>query len=286
MFASKSILREGKLCLVMLAASLGCLVGCNQNPYLAAPGTAAWQPQTTGVNPNINPTDAKLAELSRRVQLLDDNNRQLHTQLAQSEQQNQVYREELNLVRRELSDTAKKLQSSQLVAKQVESEVRGMRASTQLRGGATIRANTNLGQLARNLNLRGVPVRQDGDVLRITIPSDQVFQPGTAQLLPQAAQVLDPIAGQMRAVFPKQRIGIEAYTDNGTLYGGQAASTHQLASAQAAAILDMLTRRSGMPVSQLFTVAQGANNPVQSNDSAAGRAANRRIELVVYPETF
>ncbi len=41
-----------------------------------------------------------------------------------------------------------------------------------------------------------------------------------------------------------------------------------------------------MPSQQLFTVAQGENNPRQSNATAAGRAANRRIELVIYPETF
>ena len=42
---------------------------------------------------------------------------------------------------------------------------------------------------------------------------------------------------------------------------------------QASTLLDLLTRRAGMPQQQLFTVAQGANNPRQSNDSAAGRAA-------------
>ena len=30
----------------------------------------------------------------------------------------------------------------------------------------------------------------------------------------------------------------------------------------------------------------GANRPVQANETATGRAANRRIELVIYPETF
>jgi flagellar motor protein MotB len=127
---------------------------------------------------------------------------------------------------------------------------------------------------------------QDGEVIRIVVPADRLFQPGTAQLQPQAAATLDPIAGQLRSVFSRQRIGIEGYTDNAPLYGGTAATPHQLASAQTAAVLDLLTRRSGMPPQQLFTVAQGANNPRQSNDTAAGRAANRRIELVIYPDTF
>ncbi len=261
-------------------------IGCNQNPYLAAPGSAAWQPARAPAVAGANPTEAQLAELSRRVQLLDDNNRQLHTQLAQSEQQTQVYRDELRLVRQQLADTAKQFEATKLVARDAETQMRSMQASTQTRGGAAIRANTNLGQLAGRLNLRGVPVRQDGDVIRIVIPADQLFQSGSAQLLPQASLTLDPIAAQLRSVFPKQRIGIEGYTDNAPLFGGQITTSHQLASAQAAAVLDMLTRRAGMPQNQLFTVAQGANNPIQSNASAAGRAANRRVELVIYPETF
>ncbi len=266
---------------VILSAS-----GCNQNPYLAAPGGTAWQAPGTQVATNVSPTDAQLAELTRRVQLLDDNNRQLHTQLAQSEQQSQVYRDELKLIREQLAATTKQFEASKLAASDAENKVRGMRASTQLRGSATISPNTNLGQLASRLNLRGVPVRQTGDVIRITIPADQLFQPGSAQLLPQASLTLDPIAAQLRSIFPRQKIGIEGYTDNSPLFGGQTSTSHQLASAQAAVVLDMLTRRAGMPPNQLFTVAQGASNPVQSNTTAAGRAANRRIELVIYPETF
>ena len=277
-----------------LLALVMSLVGCSQNPYLAVPGAPGYQPQASafnpgaspGVNPNIAANDARTAELNRRVQLLDDNNRQLHTQLAQSEQKGQVYRDELDLVRKQLSDTTQRLESTSLVAKQAENQVRGMQASTQVRSGATIKPNTNLRQLSSRLNLQGIPVRQDGDVIRIVIASDQLFQPGTAQLMQNSTLALDPIVTQLRSVFPRQRIGIEGYTDNSTLYGGQVATSHQLASAQAAAVLDIMTRRGGMPLNQLFTVAQGANNPRQSNATAAGRAANRRIELVVYPETF
>jgi len=260
------------------------LVGCTQNPYLAAPGGAAWQASPATVA--VNPIEAQVAELNRRVQLLDDNNRQLHTQLAQSEQQAQVYRDELGLVRKQLADTTTRLEATSIAAQEAENRVRGFHASTQMRGNASIQPNTNLSQLASSLNLGGIPVQRDGDVLRVLVPADQLFQPGTAQLHPQASSTLDPIAAQLRSVFPRQRIGIEGYTDNAAIYGGQVATTHQLASAQTAAVLDLLTRRAGMPPEQLFTVAQGANNPRQSNDTASGRAANRRIELVIYPETF
>jgi len=270
--------------------------GCSQNPYLAAPGGTAYPPPPVSgsaapppgvsIGQAADPNESRVAELRRRVELLDDNNRQLHTRLAQSEQQAQVYREELNLIRKQLADTTQQLESATIAARDAQNQVRGFQASAQRRGGATIQPNTNLSQMASQLNLGGLPVRQDGDKIRITIPSDQLFAPGTAQLLPQAAQVLDPVAAQLRTVFPRQRIGIEGYTDNAGSMAGASAASHQLASAQASAILDVMTRRAGMPLGQFFIVAQGANRPAQPNSSATGRAANRRIELVVYPERY
>lgn len=273
------------LLLAAIAASVvsaGCS-GCSQNPYLAAPGGAAWQSQPTTTA--ADPTQSQLAELRRRVQLLDDNNRQLHTRLAQSEQQSQVYRDELQVVREQLAETTEQFEQARMAASSAEKQVRSFQASTQLRGGATIRANTNLGKLASRLNLGNVPVERDGDVIRVIVSSDQLFQPGTAQLLPEASSTLGPIASELQSVFPQQRIGVEGYTD-ADHHRGAAGDAHQLTSAQAAAVLGLLTRRAGMPAEQLFVVAHGANSPRESNDSAAGRAANRRVELVVYPETF
>ena len=275
--------------LVLVAAA-----GCSQNPYFAGSnfnnpggGSNAWGVAQNG---QVSQTEARISELSRRVQLLDDNNRQLHTQLAQTEQQTQVYRDESELLRKQLAEVSDQMQTTKIAARDAENRVRGMQASTQMRpqvrGEASIKPNTNLSQMVSRLNLGGIPVQQVGNVIRIVVPSDQLFQPGSGQLHPQAANTLDPIAAQLRSLFPRNRIGIEGYSDNGPLYGGAVSSSHQLTAAQAAAVLDLLTRRAGMPPGQLFTVAQGANNPRQTNDTAAGRAANRRIELVIYPENF
>lgn len=275
-------------CFVMLFIA----TGCTGNPYLSAPGGTAWQTpgatawQTPGAPTAIDPTQAQLAELNRRVRLLDDNNRQLHTQLAQSEQQSQVYRDELNLVRQQLADTTNRLDAAAIAATEAKDRLQGVQASTQLRGGATIKANTNLQQLASQMNLGGLTVIPDGDTLRIIVPADQLFQPGTANLQPSAAPLLDNLAAQIRAVLPRQRIAIEGYTDNAPIYGGRFATSHQLTSAQVSGILEMLTRRSGLPEAQLFTIAQGSNHPRASNDDASGRATNRRVEFVVYPDNF
>ncbi len=280
--AAKTTGRNCPLLTPLLVAFVAFIAsGCTQNPYL---GGSAWQRPPNALA--ANPAEAQISELQRRAQLVDDDNRQLHIQMAQTEQKAQVYKDEADLLRTQLADVSQQLESTRIARESAESQVKGFQASTQLRGNATLQANTDLVKQAARLNLGGIPVEKDRDVVRIVVPADQVFQPGTAQIHAQAAQVLDPIAAQLSAVFPRQRIGIESYTDNAQIYGGSVATSHQLTSAQALAVLDFLTRRSGLPGQQLFTVAQGSNNPRQSNNTPAGRVANRRIELVIYPDTF
>ena len=52
------------------------------------------------------------------------------------------------------------------------------------------------------------------------------------------------------------------------------------------AVYDALVRAGGMSARQLFVVGHGGSHPVVSNATDAGRARNRRIEVVIYPETM
>lgn len=256
------------------------MAGCTQNPYMA--NSSRWPSQPAAVAPN----DAQIAELQRRNQLLDNDNRLLQTQIAQKEQRLQVSQEELGLMREQLADATQQLQESRLAAKQAEKQFQGLKASTQLRGGATVRANTNLKAMAERLHVGNLPVRYVDDVIRITVPADQLFQTGTAQLQSQAASILTPVAEAIRAQLPRQRVGIEGYTDRSPLYGGQFSNGHQLAAAQTLGVMDILTRRGGLPTEQLFTMAMGPGGSGQDQSTAGERAASRRIEIVIYPEKF
>jgi flagellar motor protein MotB len=59
---------------------------------------------------------------------------------------------------------------------------------------------------------------------------------------------------------------------------------HHLSAAQALAVYNVLVQRGTMPAQQLFVIGHGANHPIVSGATDAGKARNRRIEFVVYPE--
>jgi chemotaxis protein MotB len=135
----------------------------------------------------------------------------------------------------------------------------------------------------RLVEIPGLNARQDGDTIRITLPTDQLFPIGTAQLTGTAFPVLDGLAAELARNYPRQLIAIEGHTDNAPVAGG--VSSHQLAAAQAITVFDALTRRNRLPAQHFYVVAQGPNRPVAPNATQADQTANRRIELVVHPET-
>ena len=255
------------------------LIGCNGNQYFAQ--------RPFGIVAKGTPQDsqvAQLQELSRRITQLDANNRDLHTKIAQYEQDSQKKQSLVSALQKQLSDTANQLAQLQDVKQQTEQRLAGMQASTQLRGGATITANNSLRDSLQVVNVPGVEVRQDGDVIRIELPSDRLFVTGSAQMQQGAPQLIDQVSATIKQSYPRQRIGVEGHTDNSTT-PGIATDHHQLGMTQSLAVFSQLVRSGRFSPSQLFVISHGSNHPRFSNGDPAGRSRNRRVEIVIYPET-
>jgi len=278
-------------CLVLLALVSGCQRQ-GYYPYPPHPGFPA-QPGFQGTFPSAANTAGpqsvyaggqltpQLVELQRRAQELDANNRQLTSQLAQMQQQTNVYRERADLLARQLDDATR--QNSQLLAsaQQYADQARNMQASMNARGGARLTANNSMGAPASTIQIPGAQVIPEGTSVRVRIASDQMFAPGTVQLNPVAITILDQFASIVARQYPRQRIAVEAHTD-----ASNPVMAYQLSGTQAQVVVDYLSQRAGLPLQQLFVAGQGANRPIGDNNSPAGRAENRRIELVIYPDGF
>jgi chemotaxis protein MotB len=302
-----------RCCAALLTIVVAFSIGCNRsNPYLATqPGGfssvgpagatntlngSLWQNPVGGApggNPDLAMQTAALSqmqELERRVRLLDENNRQLTSQIAQVQQQSYLYKERADLLQTQLQTASRQLEQARVATQRsqqdilaAKTEVSGLQASIQSRGGASLVANSSLQKTADSISTSGFPAVVDGRVIRVSIPSDQLLQGDTAQLLPNASAVLDRLAAKLAQSVGRNRIGIEGHTDTAAANG---ANMHQVAAIQAAAVLDYLQRRNQFAPGQLFSVAHGPNHPVADNTSSAGRAQNRRIEFVIYSDTI
>lgn len=264
---------------------------------------------------------AQISELERRARLLDENNRQLHSQLAQSQQQVQTYRERSDLMQQQLADMSAQLQQARLAATRSlpsGAPLTGNMSNPQIsppkpamvdpnpssksiagpptvpglpeptrRSGARLTANTSRGldepgsASIEPLRSLGYPVETNGTALRVRIPSDQLFQPGTSQWTPSALSLLDRLSGSLRSASPSGQLSIDSYTDNSLQAANGSMTADQLTAQQADAIGSYLVSRNGWSPAVVTKRPSGSDMPIMDNQTPAGRAANRRIEFVI-----
>ena len=135
-------------------------------------------------------------------------------------------------------------------------------------------------QLSSALSGTGVTVSKTTDErLWITLPGDLTFQPNRSALKPAATAVLDQIALSLRNV-PLAELRIVGHTDA----KGSAAANDALSLDRAASTRDWLVARGMSPV-RIAVAGRGARDPLASNDDDAGRATNRRVEILVGEKT-
>ena len=126
--------------------------------------------------------------------------------------------------------------------------------------------------LARASQGTGVEVaRTDDNRLKLNVPSDVSFDSGRADIKPQMRPVLDEIG---RNLDPNVRLTIVGHTDS----TGSDAINEPLSRERAAAVRDYLASR-GLASSRVSVAGRGSREPVASNDTDNGRAANRRVEI-------
>jgi chemotaxis protein MotB len=262
-------------CLTLTLLPYG--AGCTQNPYMLQSQNQALQQAQMAMQ-------QRTQELQSRASTLDQDNQELQTVLAQSRQQSKLLEDQVAAMRDQLGSASAQLAALRDEKQLTEKQAEALMASTRKRVGASITANSSLSRNLPAMNLPGVEVRIDGDVVRIELPAAKLFPAGAATLQPGSTTLLDGVAHEVSRAFPEQLVGIEGHTDNDPIHGAPWGSNHQFSIARSLAVYQYLTSRGQMQPNQLFVVGHGMNHPVVSNATPAGKSRNSRVELVVYPE--
>lgn len=101
------------------------------------------------------------------------------------------------------------------------------------------------------------------------------FDTGFVVVTPESTRTLDAIATTLNA-YPNAQVRLEGHTDN----VGDRQANIDLSLARAQAVAASLSER-GVDPARITTAGFGPDNPLGSNDTEAGRAQNRRLELTV-----
>jgi outer membrane protein OmpA-like peptidoglycan-associated protein len=123
----------------------------------------------------------------------------------------------------------------------------------------------------------GTGVAVVGDEIRVQMPTDILFAVDSASLRPDLRSDLRAVARNLLE-YPDSTIIVTGHTDN----TGSAAYNQSLSERRANAVASELIGN-GVPAFRIRAIGRGFSQPIASNDTAAGRAQNRRVEITIRP---
>lgn len=123
------------------------------------------------------------------------------------------------------------------------------------------------------------PVQTRAEAVLVRVPSDILFDKGSAALSPHGRAKVQEVAQVLRD-YPNSITYIRGYTSS----EGDLQYNIQLSKQRADVVRSELIL-AGISPSRLFADGMGPQNPIASNDTESGRAQNRRVELHVIPQS-
>jgi outer membrane protein OmpA-like peptidoglycan-associated protein len=196
--------------------------------------------------------------------------------LAVSEQQRakQGYQQALE---RRASEVA--AQSSQYAEQLTDTQRALQQNSQQLQQSREQLAATQQAARAAQDQLRkSESLREEAGRMIIRLSGGVMFESGGSELSQAARQRLDTVANALSA-YPEREITVAGHTDS----QGNDEFNRALSEKRAQAVRSYLVSR-GVPEARIRAVGRGEAEPIATNDTAEGRASNRRVEIVVEPE--
>ncbi|CAI8333891.1 MAG: Motility protein B [Alphaproteobacteria bacterium UBA4588] len=125
-----------------------------------------------------------------------------------------------------------------------------------------------------------VEVSRDKDKVIVTVGSGGAFRSGSADLTEEAQSIMKRIAGTNSE--GDSEITVSGHTDDVPLiFGSRYRDNWDLAAARSASVVQSLSADNLISDNRLEAISYGESRPLESNDTAAGRAKNRRIEIEI-----
>lgn len=131
--------------------------------------------------------------------------------------------------------------------------------------------------LQRDISTPGVQIINHGNYLQVIMPEGILFATDSATVSGPAQSDLYAVARNLNE-YPNSRVQVVGHTDN----TGSAAYNQGLSQRRAQAVAGILGS-AGVSYNRLNPVGRGFSEPVASNETASGRAQNRRVEILIQP---
>ena len=128
-----------------------------------------------------------------------------------------------------------------------------------------------------------VEVKVDKTVVFINLSDKMLYRSGSAEITPAANDILGKIA-QIVESKPGLEVMVEGYTDNNPISRDCFEDNWDLSVKRATSVVRVLQEQFNIDPNRMIAAGRGEYNTLASNDTAEGRATNRRTRIIILPK--
>lgn len=199
-----------------------------------------------------------------------ERNRALLEQLEAKEKALALEAARLNTLQQKLEDRSQRVEELEGIIAAKDAQMRKLRDA--------------ISSALTNFEGNGLTVEQRDGKVYVSMENKLLFESGSWAVNARGREAVEAL-GTVLAQNKEIAVLIEGHTDNVPFGGnGNLNDNWDLSTKRATAIVTLLTENAGIPKDNLTAAGRGEYAPIAGNDTADGRAKNRRIEVILAPK--
>ena len=247
---------------VTLSGTQADLTKCNDEKASLNADKQKLQSDITGLN-------SQVTDLNKQLDFLKQNNT---TMLKQMQDMSVLSASQAESIKKSLENIGAK-----------DIYIQDLQAAMARKDSLNMALVMNLKGAIGNLDDKDINIKVDKGVVYIDISDKLLFSSGKYEVTANAKQVLGKVA-QVLKNQPDIEFMVEGHTDNIPYKSGVLLDNWDLSVKRATAVVRILQNQYGLEPAKIAAAGRGEYNPIASNDTPDGRAANRRTRIVILPQ--
>ncbi len=179
---------------------------------------------------------------------------------------------------------AENLERSLEQIKEKDLTIQSLQEAINKRDSVTFALVTSLKGATVGIDDEDISINVEKGVVYVSISDKLLFTSGSSKLSKEALAVLGKVAQVLKSQ-PELEFMVEGHTDNKAVRQGASFEDNwELSAERAASVVRVLEKDFSIKPERMTVAGKGEYAPVASNDSAEGRAQNRRTRIVILPK--
>ncbi len=220
--------------------------------------------------------DKKIADLQAELALAQEQN----TFLKQNSSQALKQLENLSVISNSQAESIKKSMENMGMK---DNMIYSLQTSLAQRDSLNMALVMNLKGAIGNLDDKDINIKVDKGVVYIDISDKMLFKSGSYNITDRASEVL----GKVAMVLKNQKdieFMVEGHTDNIPFRRGELLDNWDLSVKRATSVIRVLQEKYGLNPAKMTAAGRSEYQPLSDNETAEGKAANRRTRIVILPQ--